>query len=218
MMIFAKLIVIPLLASAQQSTLKGNIVETLEKDGRFTQLRKMLKTTGIETFLSASGPYTIFAPVDKAFFKLPVNVRKAIVETDANGSQLVSGFVLRGKYGMVSFTNGTSARGKPLTHQMKSFADTFLTTISRNGKLEVNGASIIGEIITSNGTILIIDKVIPVIISAPAKTGPSRALPQNLLKWGLGKYVLPAQRSIGFESLVPLNLGHDPADDLVSQF
>jgi uncharacterized surface protein with fasciclin (FAS1) repeats len=174
-------------------------MEALERDGRFKQLGKMLKNTGLDSYLKSGQEYTLFAPVDKAFDKLPTDVRKAIVETDADGSGLAMGLVVKGKYGIISFTNGASAIGKPLTHKLNTFSETFITTVSEKGKLTVNGAQVLGEIYAANGTIIIVDKVIPVVMSAPAKSGLTRVLPKNLLKWGLGQYVLPAQRSDGID-------------------
>jgi uncharacterized surface protein with fasciclin (FAS1) repeats len=174
-------------------------MEALERDGRFKQLGKMLKNTGMDSYLKSDQPYTLFAPVDKAFGKLPADVRKAIVDGDDSGSRLAMGFVIKGNYGIISFTNGVSPIGKPLTHKLNTFSETFITTVSEKGELTVNGAKVLGEIYAANGTIIVVDKVIPVVMSAPAKSGLTRVLPKNLLKWGLGQYVLPAQRSDGID-------------------
>jgi len=48
-----------------------NIVETAEADGRFTTLVTALKATQLEGNLSSPGPFTVFAPTDNAFNKLP---------------------------------------------------------------------------------------------------------------------------------------------------
>ena len=48
-----------------------NIVETAEADGRFTTLVTALKATQLDGNLSGPGPFTVFAPTDNAFDKLP---------------------------------------------------------------------------------------------------------------------------------------------------
>jgi len=48
-----------------------NIVETAEADGRFTTLVTALKAAQMDGNLSGPGPFTVFAPTDTAFKKLP---------------------------------------------------------------------------------------------------------------------------------------------------
>jgi len=48
-----------------------NIIETAEADGRFTTLVTALKAAQLDGNLSGPGPFTVFAPTDTAFKKLP---------------------------------------------------------------------------------------------------------------------------------------------------
>ncbi|MGZ7121896.1 MAG: fasciclin domain-containing protein [Halobacteriota archaeon] len=48
-----------------------NIVETAIDDGHFTTLVKAVQTAGLVDTLSGLGPFTVFAPTDGAFDKLP---------------------------------------------------------------------------------------------------------------------------------------------------
>jgi len=191
------LALIPAASVGQVSIPKGNIVQVLNKDKRFTLYRKMLKTTGMETFLSTTHPYTVFAPTNDAFKKLPKSVIKAITETDAYGSQVAAASAVKGKYGLISFTNGVSPTGQPLTYKFMSHSETFITTISDKNGVTANGVKIIGEIHATNGTILIVDSILPVVMPAPAPSGLSPAINPLLLKYGLGHYVLPARKSNG---------------------
>jgi len=50
---------------------KKSIVDTLAADGRFTTLVAALRATQLDSNLSAPGPFTLFAPTDSAFNKLP---------------------------------------------------------------------------------------------------------------------------------------------------
>ena len=50
---------------------KKNILETLAASGRFKTLEQALKDTNLTDMLSEKGPFTLFAPTDEAFAKLP---------------------------------------------------------------------------------------------------------------------------------------------------
>lgn len=48
-----------------------NIVETAKSVGNFQTLLKAVQAAGLEDVLSGKGPYTVFAPNDEAFSKIP---------------------------------------------------------------------------------------------------------------------------------------------------
>lgn len=66
------------LALAQQS--KSNIVETAAGDGSFHTMVSFIRASGMVATLQRKGPYTIFAPTDAAFAKLPVDTQKQFLE------------------------------------------------------------------------------------------------------------------------------------------
>jgi len=179
------IVLLPLLAVSQADT----ITDKINKDSRFTILRKLLKTTGMDTILASSKYYTLFAPTDAAFKKLPPDVLKAVVENDRIGSQVVMAHVLANKYGIVSFMNGTSAPGQPLTHRLKTFTESYLTTVCEKRGLTANDSLVTGELYTGNGAILIVDTVMPLIIDRPLSEGLSRSAPHEMFEWGLAKYI-----------------------------
>lgn len=57
----------------------NDVVRTLESDGRFGTLVTALRTSGLADELKTGGPYTIFAPTDEAFRKLPQDKRDALL-------------------------------------------------------------------------------------------------------------------------------------------
>jgi uncharacterized surface protein with fasciclin (FAS1) repeats len=62
--------IVTTVAPTNQTGMK-NIVETAEADGRFTILVTALKAAQLDGNLSGPGPFTVFAPTDNAFRKLP---------------------------------------------------------------------------------------------------------------------------------------------------
>ena len=57
---------------------KPNIVETAVAAGNFTTLVSLVKQAGLAETLSGTGPYTVFAPTDAAFKKVPKKTLKAL--------------------------------------------------------------------------------------------------------------------------------------------
>jgi transforming growth factor-beta-induced protein len=61
-----------------------NLLETLRADGRFTTLTAALTAAGLDTVVNTGGPFTIFAPTDEAFAKLPEGtVESLLADTNA---------------------------------------------------------------------------------------------------------------------------------------
>lgn len=68
-------------ASARPDTAappKSNLVETAVAAGNFTTLVSLVERAGLAETLSAKGPYTVFAPTDAAFKKVPKKTLKAL--------------------------------------------------------------------------------------------------------------------------------------------
>jgi uncharacterized surface protein with fasciclin (FAS1) repeats len=63
---------------AAPATAKSNIVETAVAAGNFDTLVSLVKDAGLAETLSAKGPYTVFAPTDAAFKKVPKKTLNAL--------------------------------------------------------------------------------------------------------------------------------------------
>jgi uncharacterized surface protein with fasciclin (FAS1) repeats len=63
---------------AAPAAAKSNIVETAVAAGNFDTLVSLVKDAGLAETLSAKGPYTVFAPTDAAFKKVPKKTLKAL--------------------------------------------------------------------------------------------------------------------------------------------
>lgn len=80
-------ILIPLLfvvqptPAAAQERPEMNIVEIVENTPRLSVLNRMLQASGLKDSLRTGGPYTVFLPVNEAFYKLPYAERKLLWDT-----------------------------------------------------------------------------------------------------------------------------------------
>jgi uncharacterized surface protein with fasciclin (FAS1) repeats len=131
--------------------LAGDIVATADDAKTFKVFVSALKKSGLSETLKNSGPYTVFAPSDEAFAKLPKGEWEAITKDKAKLNQVIAYHVIPEKV-LVSEVKP----GKVKTNQGEA-----LTLTSDNGKVTVNGANVTQSDITAdNGVIHAIDMVI----------------------------------------------------------
>ncbi len=139
------------------------IVETAVAAGDFTTLVKLLQATGLDAVLSGTGPFTVFAPSDAAFAKLPKATLDALAADPALLTKVLTYHVLAGAVSAAD----ASALDSAVTVEGEAVALKL-----RKGTLYVNGAAVTSaDIATSNGVIHVIDKVlVPPSIANPAPT------------------------------------------------
>ena len=138
-------------AKAQDS----DIVTTAASAGTFTTLIAAVKAAGLEETLKADGPFTVFAPTDDAFTKLPAGKLEALLlpENKEELVQLLSYHVVSGKITAADIT------GKMSSHQTLAGSEVKIDAAGRAAK--VNHAAIQQpDVMASNGVIHVIDKVI----------------------------------------------------------
>jgi len=131
---------------------KSNIVGTLVNDGRFTTLVAAVKAAKLDGTLSGPGPFTLFAPTDAAFAKLPSGTVETLLKTpEGQLKQILLYHVVSGKVmaaDVVKLTTAKTVQGKNVT-------------ISTKNGVMVNDANVtVTDIDTTNGVIHIIDKVL----------------------------------------------------------
>jgi len=131
-----------------------DIVDTAVAAGQFKTLAAALQAAGLIETLKGPGPFTVFAPTDEAFSKLPAGTIDSLLEP-ANKEKLVS--ILT--YHVVS--------GKVLAAQVvkmnsaKTVNGQSISIIANNGTVMVDNAKVIKtDIICSNGVIHVIDSVL----------------------------------------------------------
>jgi len=128
-----------------------DIVETARTAGEFTTLVSAIDRAGLAELLADGGPYTIFAPSDRAFARLPEGAVDALLAAPETLADIVSYHVVPGRLTTADFARHASAE----TFQGEDL------TISHNGEVRIDGAQLVqGDIEASNGVIHVIDRVL----------------------------------------------------------
>jgi len=133
---------------------KDNLVETAVNAGSFNTLAAAVKAAGLASTLTSDGPFTVFAPTDDAFAKLPSGTVEALLKPE-NRQALVDVLTYHVVPGRVYASDALAA-------QTAETAEGSRVRIGiANGRLMVNNAKILNtDIDTSNGVIHVIDTVI----------------------------------------------------------
>ena len=144
-----------------------DIVDTAVAAGKFRLLIAALKAADLVPTLKGEGPFTVFAPTDDAFAKLPEGVLADLLQP-ANKKRLVSVLAHHVIPGRVILGQRTSA-GKTLEGSE--------LTVTSTGNFQVNGVKVLAEDIqASNGVIHIIDGVLLPGSFGVAEPGPAARL------------------------------------------
>jgi len=137
--------------SADKHEKAGDIVDTAVSAGSFKTLVEAMKAAGLVDTLKGDGPFTVFAPTDEAFAKLPAGTVEALLKDKARLTSILTYHVVPGKVMASDVTRLTSA---------KTVAGPELRIDSSNG-VKINGASVMkADIEASNGVIHVIDTVL----------------------------------------------------------
>ncbi|MBU6437336.1 MAG: fasciclin domain-containing protein [Betaproteobacteria bacterium] len=127
-----------------------NIVDTAIAAGNFTTLANALKAADLVGTLTATGPFTVFAPTDDAFKKLPAGALDGLLKDKAKLTSLLKDHVVAGKV-MSKDIKSTS---------VKSVEGNMLTIATSTEGVTVNGAKVVkADVECSNGVIHAIDTV-----------------------------------------------------------
>jgi uncharacterized surface protein with fasciclin (FAS1) repeats len=131
-----------------------DIVDTAVAAGQFNTLAAALKSAGLVDTLKGSGPFTVFAPTDAAFAKLPAGTLQNLLKPE-NKTKLVAILTYHVVPGDV-----TAAQAATLT-QAKTVNGAILKLSAHDGKVMVNSADVVkADIEASNGVIHVIDAVL----------------------------------------------------------
>jgi uncharacterized surface protein with fasciclin (FAS1) repeats len=128
-----------------------DIVDTAVQAGTFTTLARALTAAGLVDTLKGPGPFTVFAPTDEAFARLPEGTLAALLADKAKLTEVLTYHVVPGTVMAADVVKLSGAR----TVQGQS------VRISTMGGVKVNDANVVKtDVVASNGVIHVIDAVI----------------------------------------------------------
>jgi len=128
-----------------------DIVDTAVAAGSFKTLATALQAAGLVETLKGQGPFTVFAPTDEAFAKIPKADLDALLQDKAKLTAVLTYHVVPGR---------VMAADVVKLHEAKTVQGSNLKIDASNG-VKVDGANVIQtDIATSNGVIHVIDSVI----------------------------------------------------------
>jgi transforming growth factor-beta-induced protein len=142
------------LISSTSFAFDKNIVETAVEAGKFKTLAAALTAAGLVDALKGEGPFTVFAPTDEAFAKLPKGTVETLLKPENKGklAAILTYHVVPGKVmakDVVKLSGAKSLNGQRIDVKVDG------------SKVTVDGANVVAtDIGTSNGVIHIIDSVI----------------------------------------------------------
>ena len=140
--------------SSQQSESRKDIVDTAVAAGQFKTLAAALKAGGLVETLKSEGPFTVFAPTDEAFAKLPKSALGDLLKPE-NKDRLVA--ILTYHVVPASATSSDVANMK----SAKTVNGKELKLAVKDGKVMVDNATVVkADVMASNGVIHVIDTVL----------------------------------------------------------
>ena len=132
----------------------SNIAQVVNGEKNMTTLKKGVQASGLSEVLSGKGPFTVFAPTNEAFDKLPEGTLKSLMQNDkiASLQNILQYHVTLSALKVESFHNGQ-------TLGMVNGDNVTVSVV--DGKVTLNNsAHIIASVPASNGMIHIIDAVL----------------------------------------------------------
>jgi uncharacterized surface protein with fasciclin (FAS1) repeats len=138
--------------AAKQRAPAKNIVETAVAAGKFKTLNSLLTNAGLAETLQGTRPYTVFAPTDAAFAKVPKATLNALAKDRAKLRAVLLYHVAKGRL---------TAAKVVKRHSIRTLEGSRVHIRVRGGKVYVAGARVVTpDVRASNGVIHVINKVL----------------------------------------------------------
>ncbi len=131
---------------AEQAT----IVDIAASSDSFNTLVTALKEAGLVDTLAGEGPFTVFAPTDEAFAKIPADQLNALLADKEKLTKVLTYHVVPGKVMAADVAEG----------KVKTVEGSALTISTRYGVMVDNAKVIKTDIVAKNGVIHVIDSVV----------------------------------------------------------
>jgi uncharacterized surface protein with fasciclin (FAS1) repeats len=129
-----------------------DIVETAVSAGSFNTLVAAVKAAGLVETLKGAGPFTVFAPTDEAFKKLPAGTVEALLKDKAKLTAILTYHVVPGMVmaaDVVKLKDAKTVQGQKV-----------MIKAGKDGVMIDNAKVVKTDIVTTNGVIHVIDTVI----------------------------------------------------------
>ncbi len=141
-----------LLAASVFTASAADIVDTAVGAGSFNTLVTAVKAAGLVDTLKSAGPFTVFAPTDEAFAKLPAATLEGLLQDPAKLKKILLYHVVSGNVMAADVVKIKSA---------KTVEGSSARITVKGGKVMVDGATVVKtDIACDNGVIHVIDTVI----------------------------------------------------------
>lgn len=148
----------------------NDIIETARTAGSFRTLLSALEAAGLTDALRADGPFTVFAPTDDAFNKLPAGTVEDLLKDIPKLNSILTYHVVSGKVTAADVADLTDA--KTLLGQK--------LRIDASREIRINSARVMkADVFAENGVIHVIDEVL---MPAPADVKNARASTRNIIQ------------------------------------
>ncbi|URI07480.1 fasciclin domain-containing protein [Aquincola tertiaricarbonis] len=145
-----KMLIAAALSVGAMTAMAADIVDTAVSAGQFNTLVTAVKAAGLVDTLKGPGPFTVFAPTDEAFAKVPKAQLDALLKDKAALTKVLTYHVVPGKVMAADVKAG----------KVKTVEGSELT-VSTTGGVKVDKANVVKtDIAASNGVIHVIDAVI----------------------------------------------------------
>jgi uncharacterized surface protein with fasciclin (FAS1) repeats len=134
----------------------SNITQVFNDERNLVSMNRSIMASGVNKVLNEDGPFTVFAPSDLAFGKLPGGAMTFFLDpgNKTKLAEMVNHHIVRGKINFDEFKDGDILR--PL------FGDSLLVRVI-NGRITINGAAIQNrDIASSNGVIHSLDALLEI--------------------------------------------------------
>jgi uncharacterized surface protein with fasciclin (FAS1) repeats len=139
-------------ANESQEDPRRNIVEVAAEAGSFSTLITAVKAAGLVETLSGEGPFTVFAPTDEAFAKIPESDLAALLADEEALTAVLTYHVVSGEVyakDVMELSSAKTVNGQEVTVKVQ------------DGTVMIDDASVVSaDIQASNGVIHVIDRVI----------------------------------------------------------
>ena len=131
---------------------KKNVVQTAVAAGDYDTLVSLVKCARLAKTLSGKGPFTVFAPTDAAFKKVPASTLEGLLKDRAALRNVLLYHVVAGRY---------PAKRVVQRKSIETLAGRRVKVSTRKGTVRVGGARVVqADVRTSNGVIHVINRVL----------------------------------------------------------